>query len=189
MFDPSTDLADLFNETRSVVAGAMQLVEWAEDEIAETCAQHPAQADDLHHAFSLLVPTADVMRTEFVYRSHCQELLGRVVRGEDTRPPTNAELAAACCEASLAGPLKPGGFTVYMRAFKRAFPDKAGHLDDAVDPYEYVTGSEADVLERGLRSKLTDKDRVIRNPSCSGRHHGEPAPNCRYYKPIDRPSP
>jgi hypothetical protein len=181
--DPSTDLIALFNETKSIVARALQWVDWAEEEIDHAGAQHPAHGDDLFHAFPLLTPTVGLMSTQFVYRSHCRELLARVVTGDDTRPPTNAEIAAACCETSLLGPLKPGGFTVYMRAFGRAFPDKAGHLSDDIEAYEHVAGPQADDLERGLRRKLTVKDRTLRDVTCTGRHHGQSAFTCRYYTP------
>lgn len=180
--DPmSQELGSIFALTLS----ALTQLEWSEDEIDRFCARHPAHADDLYHSHELLVPTADVMTTEFVYRSHCRELLARVVAGEDTRPPTNAEVAAACCETSLVGPLKPGGFTVYMRAWAAAFPDRVDFLGDVVDldSYEHVAGVEADALERGLRRKLTVPDRTLRDVSCSGRHHGEPASACRYFKP------
>jgi hypothetical protein len=54
----------------------------AEEEIEAARARHPQHADRLYHSFSLLQPITglDRMRTEFVYRSHCRELLDRVNR-------------------------------------------------------------------------------------------------------------
>jgi hypothetical protein len=90
-------------------------MEWAEDEIAQAQRRHPARADLLRTTFRLLVPIQDLMRTEFVYRSHCRELLERVVRGDDTRPGTSAELAIACCHSSLMAPLNTVGSGLYLR--------------------------------------------------------------------------
>lgn len=176
-------MEDLINDVQAALAPGLAQVEWAESEIERACREHPAHGDDLFHAFEFLQPTADEMRTEFVFRSHCRELLERIATGGDTRPPTNAEVAAACCRASLVAPLTIAGFTVYMRAWVQAFPDKLDVFGDAVDPYEYVAGSHADTVESDLRRKLTVKDRTLRDVSCCGRHHGEPAATCRYYMP------
>lgn len=186
MSDRAVELMALVEECRSFVASGLQWVEWAEDEIDLAIERHPGRADDLYHALDLLKPTVDLMRTEFVLRAHCRELLERVVAGEDTREATNVEVAAACSETSLVGPLRPGGFVVYMRAFAAAFPDKAADvLGDVVDldSYEHVAGPAADELERGLRRRLVVKDRVLAEVSCKGFHHGEPTPGCRYFKP------
>lgn len=181
--DDADPMSQMLKETATWVASASQPIEWAEAEIEKASTEHPEYADDLFHAFELLTPTANVMRTEFVYRSHCAELLERVVAGEDTRAPTNAEVAAACSETSLAGPLTTAGFTVYVRAWAAAFPDKLYVLGDDIDSYEHVAGYEADTLERGLRRKLTVQDRTLRNVSCPGDHRGTPTPSCRYFTP------
>jgi hypothetical protein len=175
-------VSQLLDDVVAAATSGLQQINWAETEIQRASAEHPAHADHLFHAFRLLTPTADVMRTEFVYSSHCRELLARVVAGHDTRAATNAEIAAACSEASLIGPLNLAGLTVYLRAWTAAFPDKLDVFGDA-DPYEYVAGSDADVLERQLCRRLTVEDRTLRGVTCSGRHHGEPAPTCRYFTP------
>lgn len=182
-------MRQLVDEIVSVLTPGFRQIAWAEAEIERAGTEHPDHRDVLFHAFGLLRPTADAMTTEFVYRSHCRELLERVVAGDDTRVPTNAEIAVACSLASLEGPLTTAAVTVYMRAWARAFPDKLDVFGDAVDPYEYVAGAYADDLERNLRRRLTIKDRTLRDVSCSGRHHDEPAPQCRYYTPeqLDLP--
>lgn len=160
--------------------------ELAEDEAEVFERRHPDLADDLYHAASLLAPTMEVMSTGFVYRSHIRELLQRVVDGGDTREPTNAEVAAACRDTSLVGPLTTAGIVVYDRAFRTAFPDQAAALDTKVidiGAYEQVAGGAADGLERRLRRDLTVKTRTLQGLTCPGRHHGEPTPDCKYFTP------
>jgi hypothetical protein len=66
------------------------------------------------------------MRTEFVYRSHCRELLDRAARGEDTRPGTAAECCIALSETSLRVPLRTSAAGLYARMWTRAqFPPAA----------------------------------------------------------------
>jgi hypothetical protein len=59
-------------------------IDWAEDEIRRAQHRYRRQSDLLHHSFRLLSPTHDLMSTEFVYRSHCCELLDRVAARADT---------------------------------------------------------------------------------------------------------
>lgn len=183
MPDPAESLLDSFRRIEALVELAFAQASWADDEVAHAIDDHPAHRDSLWHAKSLLTPTADIMRTEFVYRSHCRQLLARVVSQGDTRLPTDAEIAAACSETSLHAPLSPGGATVYMRAFARAFPDKADVLSDQAESYEVVGGTSADALERRLRKQLMVPERTLAKVSCSGRHGDEPAPRCRFFTP------
>jgi hypothetical protein len=62
------------------LAGIFERMEWAEEEIEQARARHPQHADRIYHAFLLLRPNEALhrMQTEFVYRSHCRELLDRV---------------------------------------------------------------------------------------------------------------
>jgi len=143
-------------------------------------------ADQLYHAFPLLQPTSDLMETEMVYRSHCRELLDRVVAGDDTRPPTHAEVAIVCSRTSLLAPLTTAGVTVYMRAWQRAFPDHADVLGTGEAHYEYIAGGHADEIERGLRRRLTVAGRRLQKVACAGRHHGAPAPGCPYLAPPEQ---
>ncbi len=54
----------------------------------------------MYHGFKLLTPSHELMGTEFVYRSHCRQILDRLAAGQDTRPGTDAEIACACADAS-----------------------------------------------------------------------------------------
>jgi len=164
-----TDLGTVLDQTR-----------WAEDEITAAQARHPADADLLYHSFALLWPTAWLMRTEWVYRGHCRELLDRTAAGGDPREPTNAEVAIACCEASLRFSLSPAGLTVYMRAWAAAFPDQPAFTNLGLEHYEHVAGSRADDLAAAVRRALRQPRRALTAITCPGRHAGQPRPDCRY---------
>jgi hypothetical protein len=174
--DPLSDtLSDAFDQT-----------DWAEDEIEQARKLHPECADALYHAFKLLAPTAILQQArpaEFVYRSHYRELLERVASGQDTRPATDAEIACACCETSLAVPLNTAATGLYIRIWQRAFPGHRSTFKDLDDAghYEAIAGSAIDDLETETRRKLTVRDRTLDGEKCTGLHHGEPAPGCRFY--------
>ena len=85
--------------------GLFGQMEYAADEIERAQARHRSGADRIWHSFGLLTPAHDRMATEFVYRSHCRELLNRVAAGQDTRPGTAAELCCALSDASTVAPL------------------------------------------------------------------------------------
>jgi hypothetical protein len=136
----------------SAFQSAMQHMEWAEEEIESMGQAHPEHADRIWHSFALLRPTHDLMKTEFVYRSHCRELLQRVAAGEDTRPGTAAECCIACCETSQHAPMNIGGVGFYMCMWsKAAFPD----LDFPREHHEAIAGEVIDDRERDIRRKLS----------------------------------
>src|SRR5437016_3464821 len=89
-------LGSILAETTDFLAGLFDRMDWAEDEISKAQQRHPECADVLYHAFRLLTPSPipqQASPAEFVYRSHCRELLERVASGQDTRPATDAEIA------------------------------------------------------------------------------------------------
>jgi hypothetical protein len=84
---------------RSQVCGCS--MEIAEGLIEELSQEHPERADLIWHSFSLLRPTHDLMhKSDVIYRSHCREILQRVIDGADTRPGTAAECCIVCCETA-----------------------------------------------------------------------------------------
>lgn len=172
-------LSDLLSST-------FDLMDWAEDEIEKSQRRHPEHADALYHSFRLLAPSAILQKArpaEFVYRSHCRELLERVAKGEDTRPATNAEIVCMCAEASQITPLNTAATGLYMRMWNRAFPGMRNAFREIDDSghYEAIAGSGIDACEEETRRKLTVKDRTLAGEDCPGRHHGKPAPGCLYY--------
>jgi hypothetical protein len=165
------------------IGRAFRQIAWAEEEIEAAQGLRPNDADVFYHAFALLLPTRKNMSTEFVYRSHCRELLRRAGRGEDTRPATWAEIVCACAEASMLAPLTDTGFGTYARAWNEAhFPMPFPDMDDTLKHVEGLHGAQIDDMLAELRRKLTVQDRTLKGASCRGTHFGEPAPKCRYYE-------
>jgi hypothetical protein len=155
-----TVLDELLGGLAGTLGGLFRQMEWAEDEIAQAMQRHPAHSEVINEAFGILMPSLDLMSTEFVYRSHVRELLERLATGGDTRLATNAEVACACSEISQVAPMKPAGALVYMRAWRAAFPEHEQVFKD-VDSYEVVASDEADFLDRDMRRKLRQADRTI----------------------------
>jgi hypothetical protein len=179
----------LGDNVSDILSSVFDLMDWAEDEIEKAQKRHPECADALYHSFKLLTPSAILQQArpaEFVYRSHYRELLERVAKGEDTRPATDAEIVCMCCQASLITPLNTAATGLYMRVWERAFLGQRNafkEIDDA-GHYEAIAGSSIDAVEDETRRKLTIKDRTLKGEECGGRHHGEPANDCRYYHPA-----
>lgn len=153
-------------------------ITWAADEIDRAMARHAAHRDTLYHSFALLYPTPLLLDTEFVYRSHCREILDRVAAGADTRPGTAAEVCCLCREISLVAPLRPSAMGLYVRMWSVAFPDQMPHTDQGPH-YEALRGPRIDDLEALARQKLKVAGRTLGPITCSGRHDGEPV-DCAY---------
>lgn len=130
-------MSDLLRGIFDEIVSALAPMETAEEEILAAQQRHgedpPVRdADDrivgepgpIWRAFSLLRPTRDM--PEFVYRSHCREILDRVAEGEDTRPATDAEMCLALRDVTLATPVRSSTVGLYARLFARAFPEQAG---------------------------------------------------------------
>lgn len=185
MIDPNELTDFLGNELANFTETTANQMGWAEGEISQEQQLRPNDADVLYHSFGLLVPTHELMSTEFVYRSHARELLIRSARGEDTRLATWAEIVCAMSEVALEVPLHGAAYGLYVRAWGRAFPEKPfPDQPEVIEHTEALYGSRIDDLERDLRRKITDKLRVL-DTTCPGTHHGEPATGCRYYHPEE----
>ncbi|HET9144029.1 hypothetical protein [Actinophytocola sp.] len=155
-------------------------MDWAEDEIRLATRRHRGYANELFHSFALLTPTADRMSTEFVYRSHCRELLQRVVTDADTRRGTAAELVCTLSQASMVAPFTAPAAGLYFRLWGIAFPDQPNFGAERLEHQEALHSSAIDDLEATLRRKLSVPDRRLRGVQCQGRHHGTTV-RCRYH--------
>lgn len=159
--------------------GVFAALEWAEEEIVAARRRRPECSDRLYHSFRLLTPTHDRMRTEFVYRSHCAELLDRVAAGEDTRAGTAAEVCCALLEASLTTPLKSSATGLYMRMWQRARFPELPEFTEAARHHEALEREVIDSHEQFARRTLAVAERSLGEIDCAGRHHGEDV-TCRY---------
>lgn len=169
---------DLWRQVKRAVEATSQRMGWAADEIQRATERHPSERDVLYHSFPLFQVTHKLMATEFVYRSHCREILERLAKGADTRPGTAAEVCCICCEMSLRAPLRSPAAGLYLRMWTMAFP---GHtmFTEPSEHHEALEGAKIDNLEATVRRKLTVKDRVLVDVTCSGDHDGNLV-QCKY---------
>lgn len=183
MFETSTDDAQSVTsavaQCLSSLEPLFEQIDWAEDEIARAQRRHPRHRNTLHHSFGLLTPTHERMRQEFVYRSHCRELLDRVAAGLSAVPATSAEVAIACMVASQRAPLNTAAFGLYARMWDRAGFPALPAVTDSGQHYEAIAKSRIDELEAQSRTRLAVTDRVLGAIQCPGRHHGQPV-DCEY---------
>lgn len=154
------------------VLATFQALEWAEEEIETAQHEHPQHADRLWHSSKLLCPTHDLMRQEFLYRSHVREILAGVRAGGDTRAGTAVECVIACSESSLVAPLNTAGGGLYFRMWRLAgLPE----IDSDSGHYEAMCASTIDELEAQLRKRLKHDSRELPRriehcPGCPGWH-------------------
>ena len=156
------------------LSGVFERMAWAEQEIEKAQARHPMQADRIFHSFILLNPSGhECMATEFVFRSHCAELLDRVAADTDTRPGTAAEVCCVMYTTSQAAPLTSTAAGLYMRMWQLAgFPELI-EFTEASRHHEGLERSGIDEHEHYARHKLAVAQRRLGDIDCSGRHHGQ----------------
>lgn len=170
----------LGDDMGSLMETAFVQMRWAEDEIDKALRRHPDAADVIWHSFKLLQPTHELMRTEFVMRAHCRELLDRTAFGEDTRTGTAAEVVLMISDTSKIAPLNTTVYGLAGRMWTKAGFDGVGNpFADTSLHYEAIRASEIDDLEAEARRKLSVADRTVGHVECTGSHHGEPVV-CRF---------
>lgn len=175
-------LAELWERTKAEVDRAFRPLIWVDDEIRQAQQRHPEAADLLFHALPLLVRTAGMPDIEFVYRGHARELLERAAAGQDTRPGTAAEVALACCRASMQAPLNTEATGLYMKMWAQAFPGKEAYEGQAEHDAWYVRQYGVADMERVTRRRLTRPDRRLpKDLECDGGHG-----SCRFAVPAAR---
>lgn len=153
----------------SMLGAIFSQMSWAEDEIekARGGKTSPDRDDPLWRAFPLMRATHDLMGVEYTFRSHVRELLGRIKRGEDTRPATDAEIILGISDVSAKFPLQGSIVGLQMRLFARALPEQFRKVEGDVTlaDYEKMYGREMDDWERKLRRKAAQPWRSLDNPS------------------------
>lgn len=164
-------LLDIWCDVKRLVEGISCGIKWATDEVHQAMDRHPSEHDVLYHSFPLLQATHRIMATEFVYRSHCREILERLVCGADTRPATAAEVCCICCEISLRAPLRSEVAGLYLRMWGTAFPGQP-MFNESSQHHEALEGAAIDRLEAAVRLKLTVKNRALTDVACAGVHDG-----------------
>lgn len=148
-----TKLEEIVAGTRlGTVGRVLNLVQVAEEEIASATTAHPAKAKELRAAFQdYLFPGELANFSADVYRSHAREVLGRVARGEDVSPGTDAECLVALSLASLKAPLASGHLAAMEHVFAKVYPN---HKDTAAPLGREAYAGETEEILTELRKKI-----------------------------------
>ena len=128
--------------------------------------RYPAQAAVLYDCFSLGKPTFPLLlESRRLWAYHFEELLQRVVDGEDLNPATDAELLAGLLDTSKVVPPHGSKFTLYFRLFKKLFPVEASKISADVTIYDYESSP----------GWVAEQTAIIRTRYSSERHQPSPA--------------
>jgi hypothetical protein len=145
-----------------IIGRAFDLMEVAEAEIKAEMARFPRAKRRINSAFGILCPPEGIGRcADEVYRAHVRELLGRVRRGEDTRPGTKAEALVALSHMSLKAP--PGQQAAALQ--ERLFVEIFGVERIGGSPHQLITEPwlrACDEMLVQLRRKLAVEGRMVK---------------------------
>lgn len=147
----------------STITRTFALMEVAEEELqrAKDCAA-PEDHDDIHAVFAYLCPSTVLAgKNEELYRKHVREMIARRMKGEDTRPGTDAEVLCALSDWSLEHPPGKDANALYFRLAVNLIP--AALIND--QPPDHVLTDETypgaiDELLTKLRRRLAQEDRA-----------------------------
>jgi len=130
-------LRELFpaDSTGGRVVRAFYLMGIAEEEIKAAQKRMPRFKKRVNAAFAVLHPGELLTYSDEIYRHHCRELIGRMVRHQDIRLATDAEVLVMFSRTSLAAPLASQFAHAMSTVFLRVFPH--------ADPEQFATGAEA----------------------------------------------
>ena len=135
------------SEQESAIGACFRRMSIAEEEIATAKRRCPRKAKALHASFGILYTSTLARFSDDIYRSHVRELLARVMRREDTRLATDAELLAMFSETSLRAPLASSYANAMSVVFHSVFPHadmnrfQAGHAAYPKDAEEIITAA------------------------------------------------
>jgi hypothetical protein len=137
------------------VGAVFEYITQADHILRKACERWPEHAQRLNASFKLLQPPTFMRgRVPEVYKAHVAELLERVVKGQDTRPGTDAEVLCAMLDNSLVAPPTDDMARLVEVLFQRVMPGK-------LEPgrvHEAWPGQHAEVLA-GVRRVLAQADR------------------------------
>jgi hypothetical protein len=140
------DLAESLGSPSSAISRTFDLVEICEEEIARSASPEKI-------SFLALRPTDGMTGiADGVYRSHCRELIARMMADESLEPGTAAECLLVVSRTSLIAPLGQTANAVAHRLFREVFGVPV--VEDGYEPSEAWAGA-ADEEIRTLRRKLS----------------------------------
>jgi hypothetical protein len=152
-------VGEVFGDNARRIHNLFTCMEIAEEVIADTQEKYPEKAEEIFNSFRFLKPSPLLQLSKHhnlqLYRLHAQELVTRVVHGDDIKPATSAELASVFCEISLEHPLTHDYIAAYAKLFTAVFPTKA----QEIWPYpisESYPGRTDEIIGR-LREKFSQE--------------------------------
>jgi hypothetical protein len=152
-------IGEVFGDNALRINNLFTCMEIAEEVIADTQEKYPEKAEEIFNSFRFLKPRPLLQLSKHhnlqLYRHHAQELVKRVVHGDDIKPATSAELACVFCEISLEHPLTHDYIAAYAKLFTAVFPTKA----QEIWPYpisESYPGRTDEIIGR-LREKFSQE--------------------------------
>lgn len=155
-------ISDALGVSLSTVRGTFAAMEVAEERIDHFKRRHPKKREELHRSFLTLMPTGEMTKLDKrVYRSHCDELLRRIVDGADVTLGTDAECLMAAMSAVTKAPPDRRLAAAIDQLFRSVMGDSAwsklGLRDKTTEPW---SGSTVELLD-GLRKQLRRADRGV----------------------------
>jgi len=103
------------------IVDAWRCIAIAEDKIKEFQQKYPKHKKELYNSFKSLCPNNILDGKLNLYESHCDEILQRVIDGEDIDCATNAELCVIFSEMSLKSPINESYSRAYEYCFNKVF--------------------------------------------------------------------
>lgn len=111
----------LDGQLMSSINGAFACMEVAEEVIAASGCSHT----DGSKGFAIMCPSPPMRgKAPEVFKHHCQELLTRVLAGDDTRPGTETEVLCVLMAAATKAPLNAAGLALADYLFRRVMPER-----------------------------------------------------------------
>ncbi len=144
------------NSIVNSVVSTLELMDIAEQEIADFQKCYPEYKDEIWNAFSHLCWHFGSDVNEKIYRHHARELLQRIVDGKDLNPGTKAEILNLILDCSISQPLQIRVTALAEQIFKEIF----GNVFDSVEQAPFISepweNSSLEILSE-LRQKLSRK--------------------------------
>lgn len=152
-------LAQLFPApVANSIKSAFEKMEKAEWLITSAKKKHPGKAEALHEAFGILCPPAILRdKHEKLYEHYVNELLQRIIKGDDTTVGTKAEALCVLLEASLKSPLQRDHTALIDALYQEIF----GKMPKGTKAeHESYPGAGQEILDALVR-KLSDPKRRL----------------------------
>ena len=149
-------IGEVFGDNARRINNLFTCMEVAEEVIAEAQQTYPEKKEEIYDSFRFLKPSPLLQLSEYhnleLYRHHSQELIERIVHGDDIKRATTAEMVSVFCEVSLVTPLSHDYVVAYAKLFTAVFPAKAGEILPEL-PHESYPGRADEIIGR-MRRKV-----------------------------------